>query len=134
MPSRRRASASTPRRRRIARRRRPTRGIVRHRGAGRCGLGTVAAPAVAAPRPRAASRARASRSGCRSADPYIELRTGPGRGYPIFFVAPRDDWIEIELRHTDWFRVRTDDGKVGWVSRQQLETTLTAAGEHEELS
>jgi len=61
-------------------------------------------------------------------DPYIELRSGPGRGYPIFFVAPRSDWIEIELRHTDWFRIRTEDGKVGWVSRQQLETTLTAAG------
>jgi len=62
------------------------------------------------------------------ADAYIELRTGPGRGYPIFFVAPRNDWIEIELRHTDWFRVRTEDDKVGWVSRQQLESTLTAAG------
>ncbi len=61
-------------------------------------------------------------------DPYIELRTGPGRGYPIFFVSPRNDWIEIELRHTDWFRIRTEDNKVGWVSRQQLESTLTAAG------
>jgi hypothetical protein len=64
----------------------------------------------------------------RIADPYIELRTGPGRGYPIFFVAQRNDWVEVELRHTDWFRVRTEGGTVGWVTRQQLETTLTAGG------
>ena len=62
-------------------------------------------------------------------DPYIELRTGPGRGYPVFFVAARNEWIAIELRHTDWYKVRTDGGKVGWVNRRQLETTLTAAGE-----
>jgi uncharacterized protein YraI len=61
-------------------------------------------------------------------DPFIELRTGPGRGYPIFHVAERDEWIEIKLRHTDWFQVRTYDGKEGWVSRQQLETTLTQIG------
>ena len=62
------------------------------------------------------------------ADPYIEIRTGPGRGYPIFFVAGRGEQIDIELRHTDWFRVRTAGGKVGWVHRGQLETTLTASG------
>lgn len=61
-------------------------------------------------------------------DPYIELRTGPGRGYPIFHVAARDEWIEILLRHTDWFKVRTANGREGWVNRTQLETTLTEAG------
>jgi uncharacterized protein YgiM (DUF1202 family) len=62
------------------------------------------------------------------ADAYIELHTGPGRGYPVFFVVPRGDWVEIELRRTDWYRVRTAGGKEGWVHRRQLETTLTAAG------
>jgi uncharacterized protein YgiM (DUF1202 family) len=61
-------------------------------------------------------------------DPYIELRTGPGRGYPIFFVAARDERIQILLRHTDWYKVRTEQGKEGWVNRTQLETTLTEAG------
>ena len=61
-------------------------------------------------------------------DPYIDLRTGPGRGYPIFFVAGRDEWIEILLRRTDWFKVRTANGQEGWVNRSQLETTLTEAG------
>ena len=62
------------------------------------------------------------------ADPYLELHTGPGRGYPVFFVAGRDEWVEIQLRHTDWFKVRTTGGKEGWVHRRQLERTLTAAG------
>lgn len=62
------------------------------------------------------------------ADPYLEMRTGPGRGYPIHHVAARKEWVEIELRHTDWFKVRTENGKEGWVHRRQLETTLTEAG------
>jgi uncharacterized protein YgiM (DUF1202 family) len=62
------------------------------------------------------------------ADPYIEFRTGPGRSYPVFYVAERGSWIEIEMRHTDWFKVRAESGKEGWVNRQQLENTLTEAG------
>jgi hypothetical protein len=61
-------------------------------------------------------------------DPYIELRTGPGRGFPVFFVAAKAEWIQIELRYTDWYKVRTSGDKIGWVHRQQLETTLTEAG------
>jgi len=59
---------------------------------------------------------------------HAEARTGPGRGYPIFYIAGREEWIEILLRRTDWFKVRTADGKEGWVNRAQLETTLTEAG------
>jgi hypothetical protein len=61
-------------------------------------------------------------------DPYIELRTGPGRGYPIFYVGERGEWLELLLRKTDWFKVRLAQGKEGWVNRMQLENTLTEAG------
>jgi hypothetical protein len=61
-------------------------------------------------------------------DPYIELRTGAGRGFPVHYVADRGEWIEILLRRTDWFKVRTARGKEGWVHRLQLENTLTEAG------
>lgn len=61
-------------------------------------------------------------------DPYIELRTGPGRGYPVFFVAARAEWVRIELRFTDWYKVSTESGKEGWVHRRQLDSTLTEAG------
>ena len=68
----------------------------------------------------------------RVADPYLEMRTGPGRGFPIHHVAARHEWVTIEMRATDWYKVRTDsdtgDSKVGWVHRRQLEATFTEAG------
>jgi hypothetical protein len=66
------------------------------------------------------------------ADPFVEMRTGPGRGYPVFHVVERAGWIRIELRRTDWYQVRSETaagGVVGWVHRSQLETTLTEAGQ-----
>ncbi|MEY4764710.1 MAG: hypothetical protein RI907_1383 [Pseudomonadota bacterium] len=61
-------------------------------------------------------------------EPYLELHTGPGRGYPVSHVVMRHEWVVVELRHTDWFRVRTDKGVVGWAVRDQLASTLTASG------
>ncbi len=63
------------------------------------------------------------------AEPYIELHTGPGRGYPVFHVADRGAQLTVIKRRTDWFKVRTDKGKEGWVTRAQMELTLTRAGE-----
>jgi hypothetical protein len=62
------------------------------------------------------------------ADPFIELRTGPGPGYPVFHVVDRGQTIEVEKRRTDWFRVRTDRGLAGWVRVEQLERTFNTAG------
>lgn len=61
-------------------------------------------------------------------DPYLELRTGPGRAYPITNIAERGESVEILKRETDWFKVRTTRGKEGWVVRAQMERTLTEAG------
>lgn len=62
------------------------------------------------------------------ADPYIELRTGPGRGYPIFYIAERGERVTLIKRQTDWFKIATENGKTGWTSRAQMERTLTDAG------
>jgi hypothetical protein len=61
-------------------------------------------------------------------DPYLELHTGPGRGYPVFHVAQRGETVEVLLRHTDWFKVRTANGREGWVPRVQIENTLAQIG------
>lgn len=84
----------------------------------------IAAPACAAdPAPAASDSER-----LQVVEPFLELHTGPGRGYPVFFVVERRQFVVVELRRTDWFRVRAEGGQVGWVPRRQLESTLTAAG------
>jgi len=62
-------------------------------------------------------------------DPYLEFRSGPGRGYPVFHVVDRGQSVELLRRRTDWIKVRGGGGQEGWVNRSQLERTLTPAGE-----
>ncbi len=66
-------------------------------------------------------------------DPFIELHSGPGRGYPVFYVAERGESIVLLKRRTDWFQVQVQRGREGWVHRDQLATTLTPDGEEFEL-
>jgi uncharacterized protein YgiM (DUF1202 family) len=63
------------------------------------------------------------------AEPYIELHTGPGRGYPVFYVVDRGEMLSVLARRTDWFRVRTRNGKEGWAKREAMELTLSPEGE-----
>ncbi len=61
-------------------------------------------------------------------EPYLEMHTGPGAGFPVFNVVERGGWITILKRRADWFMVRTQKGKTGWVDRKQMEQTVTASG------
>jgi hypothetical protein len=63
------------------------------------------------------------------ADPFIELHTGPGRGYPVFHVVERGREVTIVKRRTDWFEIRTDRGVSGWAPREQMIATLEPTGE-----
>jgi hypothetical protein len=63
------------------------------------------------------------------ADPYLELRTGPHSGYPIYQIADRGETVEVIKRRTDWYKVRTVRGYKGWVARDQLARTLLASGD-----
>jgi hypothetical protein len=62
-------------------------------------------------------------------DPYLELHTGPGRGYPVFYVIDRGLTVTVLKRRTDWFKVRSDRGKEGWVSRSEILATLGLKGD-----
>jgi hypothetical protein len=60
--------------------------------------------------------------------PYLELRTGPGRGYPVFHVAEREESVEVLFRRTDWFKVRTRRGVEGWAAQRDMLRTVLADG------
>jgi len=66
-------------------------------------------------------------------DPFIELHTGPGRGYPVFYVAERGEQIALLKRRTEWFKVLVPRGEEGWVHRNQLLRTLDLDGEPTDL-
>ena len=68
------------------------------------------------------------------AEPYLDLRTGPGRGYPKTQIVERGDWVEVILRRTDWIKVRTSKGFEGWAHQDDLARTLDPDGEPTQIS
>lgn len=60
--------------------------------------------------------------------PFIELHTGPGRGYPVVHVAERGETVRVFKRMTDWYKVETDKGTIGWVMRDELTDSLAEDG------
>jgi len=61
-------------------------------------------------------------------EPYLELHTGPGRGYPVFTVVPRAQSVDVLFRRTDWFKVRTERGVEGWASQKDMQRAVLANG------
>ncbi len=62
-------------------------------------------------------------------EPYIDLYTGPGSGYPILQVIERGAYIDIISRRADWFEIHAKKDIEGWVHLNQLTKTLSASGE-----
>jgi hypothetical protein len=60
--------------------------------------------------------------------PYLELHTGAGRGYPVFHVVARDESVDVLFRRTDWFKVRTERGVEGWASQHDMLLMVRADG------
>ena len=61
-------------------------------------------------------------------DPFIEMHTGPGRGYPTFNVVEQGETIEVLKRKPDWYLIRTHNNKTGWTKSSQLAHTLKPTG------
>jgi uncharacterized protein YgiM (DUF1202 family) len=61
-------------------------------------------------------------------EPFVELHTSPGSGYPIVEIAERGEQLLVLKRRTQWFKVRTQSRHIGWVHIDQLRSSLQAAG------
>ena len=63
------------------------------------------------------------------AEPFVEVHTGPGRGYPVFHVVERDASLTLLFQRAGWIKVETLRGRVGWVPRRALTATLDGKGQ-----
>ncbi len=80
------------------------------------------------------ARDRAMRNGVEVTGAYIDLRSGPGRGYPIFHVAERGEWVALLKRRADWVKVETRRGQRGWIHAEDLLRTRDASGQVPDIS
>ncbi|PCK10007.1 MAG: hypothetical protein COA42_01770 [Alteromonadaceae bacterium] len=64
-------------------------------------------------------------------DSFLEMHTGPGRAYPVFFVVEQSERIIVLSRRPDWYEVKTvgNNSKTGWVKATQIVRTLQNTGE-----
>ena len=62
------------------------------------------------------------------AEPFLELHTGPGRGYPVTHVAERGESVQVLKRRTSWYRIETERGQQGWIRKSALAATLNHDG------
>ena len=60
--------------------------------------------------------------------PYLELHTGPGRGYPVAQVVARGESVDVIMRRTEWFKLRTERGVEGWANEGDLMKAELADG------
>lgn len=66
-------------------------------------------------------------------DAYAEVHSGPGRGYPVFYVIEQGEKIEILTRRPDWYEIRAENGKTGWTTAAQISRTIQKTGEPADL-
>jgi SH3 domain-containing protein len=66
--------------------------------------------------------------------PFIEWRTGPAAGYPVFHTSEKGEWLTLLKRKTSWLKVNDQKGREGWVHLSDVQNTVDETGEQVALS
>ena len=61
--------------------------------------------------------------------PFIEWRTGPASGYPVFHTSEKGEWLTLLKRKTAWLKVTDQKGREGWVHVDDVLQTVDGTGE-----
>lgn len=61
-------------------------------------------------------------------DAFINVHNGAGGGYPIFHVVERGEKITLLKMHTEWIKIKTERGIIGWINRSDVLLTLGPDG------
>ncbi len=62
-------------------------------------------------------------------EPFVEWRTGPAQGYPVFHVSEQGEVLELLVRKTKWMKVQDKQGHQGWVAISDLLLMEDGSGE-----
>tara|TARA_R110002167_G_scaffold128190_7_gene310223 strand:- start:1295 stop:2131 length:837 start_codon:yes stop_codon:yes gene_type:complete len=62
------------------------------------------------------------------AEPFVNLRSGPAAGYPVFHVSERGESLTIISRKTDWIKVKDTSERIGWVSVADIQKMQNLSG------
>ncbi|GAC1309330.1 MAG: hypothetical protein NVSMB10_16330 [Steroidobacteraceae bacterium] len=60
--------------------------------------------------------------------PYLEMHSGPGRGYPVTYVVGRGETVTVLYSRTEWYKVRAPRGQEGWARRDEVALTTLPSG------
>jgi hypothetical protein len=61
-------------------------------------------------------------------DSYLEMHSGPGRGYPIINTMEQDEPITVLRRRGSWYQVANRHNKKGWIQQEKLARTIAPSG------
>lgn len=60
---------------------------------------------------------------------YVDVYTGPGKGYPITYALEKGDQVELVKKRTSWVKVKTHRGRTGWVRVEDINQNQGVNGE-----